>query len=339
MHIFIDESGNFSGTGQEDSAVSVIGALAIESGRLPKLFAKYERLRSGFPKNKSGEVKGSKLSELQVAAVVELLRRNGAIFCAAMIDMADHQKADITAHRAKRIDSLGAGLTDEHQPQLRAAVADLQARMAGFSDPLYTQMVLTIDMLRDVLEETVNYHAQRNAKELGAFHWVIDGKQPDGVTNWEDWWSKTIVIWLQAMALEKPGVFMAEGDYSHFERFRFDELPAYLAEEVRKRGIRSSGGIDLGRLFTESFRFSSEIEAGLELVDIVTNALRRAFVGNLGEAGWLPLRSLMIHRADLYVQPRSLLTADKQLARAYKRTLNHFREGGRIMIAPRFRTE
>ncbi len=47
----------------------------------------------------------------------------------------------------------------------------------------------------------------------------------------------------------------------------------------------------------------------------------------------------MIHRADLYVQPRSLLAADKKLTRSYKRVLNHFREGGRVMMAPRFRKD
>ncbi len=339
MHIFIDESGNFSGTGGEDSAVSVIGALTFETARLPRIFQKYERLRAKLPKNTSGEVKGSGLSEAQVASVVELLRRNGAIFHAAMIDMADHEAADIAAHRAKRIESLGANLTEEHKPELHAAIADLQGRMAQFSDPLYAQMVLTIDLLRDVMEEIVNYHAQRNPKELAEFHWVVDAKQPKGITDWEDWWHKTIVIWLQALALERPGAFLAEADFTHFQRFRMDVLPAYLAEEVRKRGLRSTSGIDLHRLFTESFRFSSGIEPGLELVDIVTNAQRRALVGNLGEEGWLPLRALMIHRRGLYVEPRGLLAADRTVTRAYKRVLNHFREGGRDMMAPRFRKD
>jgi hypothetical protein len=338
LHIYIDESGSFSGVGQEGPAISVVGALILDDATLPKLFHRYERLRANFPKNGAGEVKGSKLDEHQVAAVIDLLRKNGAIFRPAFIDMADHVADDIAAHRAGRIASLGANLTEEHQPELRAAVADLQARMAAFSDPLYVQMVLTIDMLRHALEEMVSYHAQRNPKALAAFHWVVDAKQPTHVTDWEDWWSKTVVIWLQAASLAKPGAFFAEGDYRHFERFRFHELPAYVAEEARRLGVKSTQGIDLGLMFTESFRFSSGIEPGLELVDIVTNALRRALMGNnLEEVGWLPLRCLMIHRPDLYVWPCSLLADDKKLDRPYKRILNHFREGGRNMLAPRFK--
>jgi len=337
MHIFIDESGSFGGVGQDGPAVSAVGALILADASMPKLFRRYERLRVNLPKNKAGEVKGSKLDERQVAAVIDLLRRNGAIFRPALIDMADHAAADIAAHRAKRIESLGANLTEEHQPELRAGVADLQARMAAFPDPLYVQMVLTIDMLRHVMEEMVNYHAQRNPKALAQFHWVVDAKQPTQVTDWEDWWSRTIVIWLQAISLAKPGAFFSEGDYRYFERFRFRELPAYIAEEARRLGVKSTQGIDLGMMFTESFRFSSAIEPGLELVDIVTNALRRAMVGNLAEAGWLPLRTLMIHRPDLYVWPCSLLAEERKLDRPYRRTLNHFREGGRNMLAPRFK--
>jgi hypothetical protein len=90
LHIFIDESGTFTGVGAEAPAVSTLGALILTSHNLPKLFRKYERLRFNLTKNGKGEVKGSKLNETQVATVVELLRKNGAIFCASMIDLAEH---------------------------------------------------------------------------------------------------------------------------------------------------------------------------------------------------------------------------------------------------------
>ena len=86
MHIFIDESGTFTGVGAEAPAVSTLGALIMPSHRLPKLFKKYGRLRSNLPTRK-GEVKGSLLDERQVAAVTGLLRINGALFCASMIDL------------------------------------------------------------------------------------------------------------------------------------------------------------------------------------------------------------------------------------------------------------
>jgi hypothetical protein len=336
MHIFIDESGNFSGTEAGDSAVSVLGALMLETARLPKLFGKYEKLRRGLPKSGSGEVKGSLLNEKQVAAAIEMLRRNGAVFCASMIDMGDHTSADVERHRTQRGDSLTRGLTDKHTSELQAAVADLKTRMLRFSDPLYAQMIVTTDLLYRVLEEMIGYHCQRNPKELAEFHWVVDGKQPGLVTDWEEWWSKTIVIWLQAMSVERPCGFFKEGDYAHFQRFRMG-IPDYLKEHLPDGDKAGRSATNLHLLFTESFRFSSEIEPGLELVDIVTNALRRSLVGNLGEEGWLILRRIMIHRGDVYVQPVSLLDEQKTVDRPYKKVINHFREGGRTMLAPRFR--
>lgn len=331
MHIFIDESGTFTGLGADAPAVSTLGALIIPTHRLPKLFKRYARLRANLPTRK-GEVKGSLLDERQVAAVIELLRINGALFCASMIDLADHSVEDIAQHRARRSAGLAANLTDGHTQELRDSVAALQARMAGFSDQLYVQSAVTIDLLYNVMQDMIVYHCQRFPKELGEFHWVVDAKNLGAVTNWEDWWSKTLVIWLQAMSLVKPGAMLPGGDYRHFRRFIFDELPGYLRDVAPATDASRGAGVDLQKMYGESFRFSGDSEPGLELVDIVTNALRRGLIGNLGEAGWLPLRGLMIHRRDVYVSPVGLLPPDRKLARALLPTMNKFRTGGRIML-------
>lgn len=137
------------------------------------------------------------------------------------------------------------------------------------------------------------------------------------------------------MSLERPGGMLPGGDYRHFRRFIFDELPAYLRDVAPPVDRTYGAGVDLQLMFGESFRFSSEPEPGLELVDIVTNALRRGLVGNLGEAGWLPLRSLMIHRSDVYVSPVGLIADDdRSVAKPLRKVLNRFRDGGRIMAAP-----
>lgn len=332
LHIFIDESGTFTGVGADAPAVSTLGALILASHRLPKLFRKYSRIRSSLPKNGKGEVKGSKLNEAQVAAVVELLRKNGAIFCASMIDLSGQSAEQIATHRERRAASLAANLTNGHTQELRDGVAVLQERMAGFSDQLYVQAVMMVELLYNVMQEMIVYHCQRFPKELAEFHWVVDAKQPAAVTNWEDWWSKTLVIWLQAMSLSKPGAMLPGGDYRHFQRFMFDELPEYL-RDVAPPGDRARGaGVNLQMMYGESFTFSGEPLPGLELVDIVTNALRRGLIGNLGEAGWLPIRELMIHRSDIYVQALGFVPDDEQLVpKPLARVLNRFREGGRNM--------
>jgi hypothetical protein len=336
LHIFIDESGTFTGYGASKPAVSTLGALVIATHRLPKLFHKYARLRANLPKRK-GEVKGSLLSESQVASVIEILRRNGAIFCASMIDLAQHSPKDIAEHRARRSASLTANLTNGHTQELRDGIADLQRRMTGFSDQLYVQGAVMIDLLYQVLQDMIVYHCQRFPKELSKFHWVVDAKDPKAITNWEDWWSKTLVIWLQAMSMQKPGAMLPGGDYRYFRRFIMEELPQYLCDVAPPVDRTYGAAIDLQRMFGENFRFSSDPEPGLEMVDIVTNALRRGLVENLGETGWLPLRTLMIHKRKVYVNPVGFLPPDRELEGPLLGVMNKFRTGGRIMASPNLR--
>lgn len=86
MHIFIDESGTFAGLESQTPAVSVQGALILADAKLDRLYTKYGRLRQQLPK-RNGEVKGSLLDEKQVVAVIDLLRRNKAIFAASFFGL------------------------------------------------------------------------------------------------------------------------------------------------------------------------------------------------------------------------------------------------------------
>ncbi len=73
MHVFIDESGSF--TGFHAGSISVVGALAIPDEKLGRLKAKYAKIRARLPLEK-GEVKGRLLNENQINEVVTLLARN-----------------------------------------------------------------------------------------------------------------------------------------------------------------------------------------------------------------------------------------------------------------------
>ncbi|WP_066659164.1 MULTISPECIES: hypothetical protein [unclassified Sphingomonas] len=263
VHIFIDESGTFGAIGSGRSSISVQGALILASHRLPKLFRKYTRLRANLPKRK-GEVKGSLLNEAQVAAVIDLLRRNEGIFCASMIDTGEHTGEEVEKHRQDGVKALAANPVNGHPEELRANVAELQRRMSAFSHQLYCQMMVTLDLLHRVLEESILYHCQRHPKELTEFHWVVDAKAKGHVTDWEDWWANTLVVWLQAMSLRQPANMLLSGDYRHFRRFMFESVPDYFRGVAPRAVGGPSPGFDLQRIFRESFRFSSAPEPGLE---------------------------------------------------------------------------
>lgn len=97
MHIYIDESGTFSGIGQTNRP-SVVGALVIPNTVASLLFSSYNHLRKHLPKDR-GEVKGRQLSETHIAAVIDFLRNFPVIFEATCIDVGLHTENGVELHR------------------------------------------------------------------------------------------------------------------------------------------------------------------------------------------------------------------------------------------------
>src|SRR6202000_619330 len=87
MHVFIDESGNF--TGYHPQSVSVVGALAIPEGNLPRLRKKYARIRQSLLTD-GDEVKGRDLDAVQINRVVRLIKDRDAIFEVTAVDLELH---------------------------------------------------------------------------------------------------------------------------------------------------------------------------------------------------------------------------------------------------------
>ncbi len=179
------------------------------------------------------------------------------------------------------------------------------------------------------------YHCQRNPQELGQIAWVVDAKDSGSIqTSWERWWQNLLLPTLQSQSLRKPGARFVGGDYSHYERY-LDKagLPDWLLAEA-KVDVQPDDPlpVNLRKVF-EDLRVSSSGEMGLELVDILTNGLRRALRGHLQPAGWLPIRSLMIHRKQQYMQIVSL-NGDDSYVMEYTPVVKAFSEGGRNMMTP-----
>jgi hypothetical protein len=92
VHVFIDESGSFSGF--HAGSIGVVGALAIPDVMLDNVAKKYLKFRSHKPQE-NGEVKGRRLSERQIDKVVTLLVRNEAIFEITALDLGLHKESEI----------------------------------------------------------------------------------------------------------------------------------------------------------------------------------------------------------------------------------------------------
>jgi hypothetical protein len=103
LHVFIDESGSF--TGYHGQSLSVVGALAIPDGKLEFVNRKYAKIGPRLPQEKA-EVKGRLLIEPQVNEVITLLARNDALFEITGIDLGFHAESDVAAYKQKHAEGM-----------------------------------------------------------------------------------------------------------------------------------------------------------------------------------------------------------------------------------------
>ncbi|MGX1786080.1 hypothetical protein ACWIGM_05045 [Bosea sp. NPDC055332] len=335
MHIFIDEAGSFSASGG-NASISAVGALVVPESKWAKLRHAYGGLRGRLPQE-NGEVKGRRLSEEQAAAVIQLLRRHEALFEATVIDLGMHTPEIISYHQANQAEGVTSTLTDEHHPSVVEALWTARRQLEAFSQPLYVQTMLIFSLVRAVLELAPNYYAQRRPRELAAFHWVVDAKDRQLTpTRWEQWWSTFIMPWMQTAALRSPiAWYRGEGfNFRFARRFETEASEFYRSLVSQETGQQSVGWpLDLKLMLSESIRFSSAPEPGLELVDIVTTTLRRAIVGNIGREGWQDLPSLIVNRTGENLHILALTGADKPAWRLdYTDVIKAFRHSPRSMF-------
>jgi hypothetical protein len=330
MHIFIDESGTFAPVTGKHS-ISAVGALVVPDANLRKVVQRYQLLRSELPK-KGSEIKGRELDELAVDRVIQLLVDDDVLFEITAIDMGLHTEPVLQASKVRQAQAITADLTDKHTPAVHKALWNFQDRLEKMSLQQYVQSVVTYCVIDRVLRHATVYFAQRLPEELAHFHWVIDAKEPKKVTPWEEWWTFVIKPWLESESGGKPLARLEGADYSHLDRFMMS-LGEYKA---RKLGVEvGKEALDIGKIIGESFRFSADPEPGLELVDVVSTATRRAVAGTLQPAGWLNIRRLMIHRKPPQQYIELVALGDTEISTAglpYARVLLEFSKHGRSML-------
>lgn len=319
MKIFIDESGTFSGF--HELSIGAVGALAVPDGKIAFIEKKYERIRRRLP-NTNGEVKGRSLNEEQIADVVGLLARNEVVFEVTVIDLSLHTQEGVAAYR----DALIKGMSERvplFNAETRAKIAAQLRELSATPLNLFLQTITLFETLHRIIHHVPFYYAQRRPKELGSFSWIVDGKDSAKVTSWEKWWSSYSIGALATKSKFRPGWRLEGADYSYFDRFR--EL-----------SVQGEEGTNLG-LLLQDLRFCSDTQFGLEWVDILTNAVRRALIGNLQIGGWREIVRTMIHRPQHYIELVRLEGVSCALSDPpYADVVNHFRKGGKSMMTNQF---
>jgi hypothetical protein len=328
MFIFVDESESFV-VPEDGSSLGVVGSLVITESQLPQFERRYLRLRSLLPKDDRGEVKGRLLAEGHVARVVDIVRRSGLLYEVSILDLPDDAASSVAQHRAEQCEGLTRTLTDEHHTKLVANLYALRQRLEEMPIQLYAQSVLTFDVLWRTLKHATAYYSQREPRALARFRWTFDAKSPNGVTDWEDWWSKVIKPFMQTQSFRDPFPELEGGDYSHFAAQ--ETTPSkYLVE--RLPGLAGKQWFRSDALFSE-IEFSANPLPGLEVVDVLTNAIRRALTGRLGPRGWAEISRVMIHRrAPTYLELMAFAKEDRIPDAATAAVLRRLGKGGRSML-------
>jgi hypothetical protein len=330
MHIFIDESGTFAPVEGKHS-VSLVAALVFSNHGRSKFEREYSSLRRRFPKE-NGEVKGRLLSEAQVRKVTRLLQRAGCLLEVIVMDAAFHTAEEVQFHKQVQAKKFTENITDEHHPNIHAAVGDLRSRLEALAPQLYLQSLAMSELIYSVLYHADIYFSFREPPELGDYHWTIDAKGRDRLTNWEDWWSQIIMPVTQSKTMREPLARVEEGDFSFQDQFK-TEPSEYLLQFMDS--TQTGEFFDLRPVLSDNFNFSSDAEPCLEAVDIIANATRRALSGNLKKFGWNEIPGLMIHRRGHYLRLITVAADDQaQPMLPYADVINAFRSGGRSMFPP-----
>ncbi|RIJ25958.1 hypothetical protein D1224_02240 [Henriciella barbarensis] len=332
MHIYIDESGSFTRRSSGEESVSAVGALVIRDTQVAGFEKLYARLRRELPKEK-GEVKGRLLDEKQIEKVCQLIRTIGGIFEVVSTDLSVQTDGEIDLHQSIQAEKLTENLTDEFPEDSRERIWHLRRTLEALPRQLYLQSVATSELIHQTLNRADLFLVQRWPSELGRYVWTIDAKSDTGITNWEQWWLDTLLPILEAKTIRRPFQRVKEFNYSAQDRFKA-RMSDYKALAY---GVSPEAEfVDMDLVLRENMNFSPDPIFGLEVVDILTNAVRRAMMANLSREGWLPIRPLMLHRNPHYIEIVTLSSREIDATKLqYASVIRDFTSGGRPMIAHR----
>jgi hypothetical protein len=167
-------------------------------------------------------VKGSSLSEIEIAGVIELVGHYEVVFDVRAIDMGQHDAARITTFQDRQSAAVTDRITNAHHPSWQKWRAETERRMRRLSPQLFAQCMVTIYLVLDLIQVATLYYAQRMPDELGRFRWRIDPKDPNRRTELEQLWTDVIFPIGQTQSMGDPFSTTHGCDYSAFKRYYID---------------------------------------------------------------------------------------------------------------------
>ncbi len=294
MHIYIDESGVFNPA--PDPKASCLAALLVPSGNKAKVFRDFGRLSERWP-HEDGELKGKLLEATHIVQLAELLYCNDALVEISAFDSALQTRDELEAIQksvSSRIASAPRWAVTQLKPPRRIGAA-----YGNTSLQLFIQAFLMQSLVYEVIQSSLTYYARRTPKELKHFNWLVDQKDSK-LHKFEKAWSEITFPSIASITRQRPFKLLSGGDYSYLN-YETSDQPDLIATTL---GITTS--LETGLKFADS-----KSSLGLQMADVIANAVATAFNEPNGRGGWQSISKLILER-PLQAFPFVLLTDDKK---------------------------
>jgi len=293
MNIFVDEAGVFVVPQKSLCAVSCVGALVLPEVLTEEILEGFSELKNAWGIS-GAEVKGSRLGEREVSSLIKFLSGYDILFQVTAIDMNMQTNPGLTNHRLLQAAKLLENLTDQHSKALVQQVHELKEFSEKMQSQLYVQAACTFELLYKVIQKATLYYSQRLPEELSEFYWSIDAKDKE-ITPYEDFWTKVVLGALQSKSFREPFIQLGEADYSYFEKYlgASPYPPEHLKDAVEEKDVFQF--VSINDVYQKHLSFEQSYDdLGVQLVDILTTATRRAMNGTLQIEGWGGIGRLMV---------------------------------------------
>jgi hypothetical protein len=295
MLIFVDESGSFTIPETGKRNLSCVGALIVPETVHNDLIGDFVKLRNAWVGSQQ-EAKGNTLNEEQTSETINLLVDRGCLFFVCATEMSLNSDSMISNFQRTQAEYITENVSDAHHPLLRRQLFSLRRTFENMPAQLFLQSVLLTELIYRVINQSSIHFAMQKPPELGAFRWIIDGKDKKK-TAYEAAWELMAADLIQSKGIETPGIAVEEGDYTFFRRSFMNadqKWPDHLPKPKSRAPAKPGMIWNLGKVLYESLSFvDSKNCCGLQLADIVTNTFRRALMGRLKQQGYDRLGELM----------------------------------------------
>ena len=290
MRVFIDESGSFSWQRPGWSIVASVGVCELD-GTLEAMIERFRTFERSLPpvrRSSSGEIKGSVLTDQELARFVwEVLPRSRDLAHVSLVGFDSRETSRETATRFREVLASDGTRRARHRyaskgDQPMVQLMDETAAWIRRRSPedlgwlVATQVAIADALVHSVAVLQDDQH--NDGRELAALSYVLDRSSRVQGKRKEHIWSKVLNSLLCARSAEDP--------FPHPNHWPAEH--AFVAKYSR------ANGFDFSELWRGMTFANSQETPGLRIADLVAQVTVRHFARDEAQSAWKRLRPIVV---------------------------------------------